>query len=188
MRSFGGTVHRVAMAHAHAGALIDRVEMGIYLQDVDVAAVFECGHARDIDRMVAADNQRQGAGIDEADRSRQISGIVFMDIGAGMTDREERACLAYRAWSETRAGSKLRAGVEGGTENRGLGRYRAPFVHMRPLAEGSDAHEKQVESPRFIPVSGHDTLFPAAPSARRWLGMPAGQGDNRPFPPAASVR
>ena len=108
----GGAAQRVAVAVAHAVALVNKIQVGIDMQDVDRAPAFKRLHHRRMDRVVAAQHHRHGAllehlahrqldvgvaadhvgvddvgvaGIDDAHLlARQVHHIVFKVVGAGV--------------------------------------------------------------------------------------------------------
>ena len=118
---FGGAAHGVAVAVPHTVAGIDEIQMCIDLQDVDGGLVGVGADAGDVDRMVAADDHGQGvcrqrrahacldigvgffgvgvddvgvAHVDDAHAGAEIGGVVFVIIGAGVAEAEERRGLA----------------------------------------------------------------------------------------------
>ena len=137
------------MAVAHAVAHIDEIEMGVDLHDVDRRLAVEGADAGDVDRMIAAEHDRQRAALEDlahrqldvGDGSsavsvwtisaspistmrtgrRQIDDVVLMVIGAAMAEREQCRGLADRARAEAGAGAVLRAHVVGNAEHRHVG-------------------------------------------------------------------
>ena len=104
------------------------------------------------------------ADIDDGDRAtRQIGDVVLVVIGAAMAEGEQGGGLTDRARSEAGAGAPLGAAVEGRTEDRDIRVDSVPVGLVEILAEGTDADERQVQTPGFIRIAGH---VPSSTSVR----------------------
>ena len=86
-----GAAHRVAMALAHAVPHVDEIQMRVDLDQVDRWLVAEGTHAGDVDRMVAAQDHRHGAALEDlADRRLRVAvaggGVGMHDVGVAHID------------------------------------------------------------------------------------------------------
>lgn len=171
---------RIAMALAHAVAHVDEVQMRVDLDYVDRRLLGERAHAGDVHRMVAAQNHRNGAALEDlAHRrlsvavagggvrmhhvsvanvddahfvGRQVHHVVLVVVGAAVAEGEESRGLANRARPETGAGAVLRAHVEGNAENRDIRVEAVPVQAGGPLAERAVADERKVEPALLVCV------------------------------------
>ena len=192
----GGTTQRAAVAVPNAVPLVDEVEVRVDMQDVDRALACEGLDAGDVDRVVAADHHREGAGVedgpdavgdvgvaahgvgvddvgvadvDDPHRRRQVRRVVLVVVGAGMAEGEERRGLAHRARAEAGTGAELRAEVEWGAEDRDVGVDGGPVLHVGALAEGRDSDEGEVQPAAVVGMITHLALSSSAPA----IGRPA---------------
>ena len=171
------------MAVTHAMALIDKVEMGVDLDDVNIALIIKRIDAGDINRMIATNNDRQRTGfqncanpclnvcvaldgirmndigithIDELKLAfRQIGDVVLMVIGTGMTEREKRGGFTYAARALPRTGPPLCAEVERRTQYGDIGIECRPILLIGPFAECADTNKREIEPPALISMLGH---------------------------------
>ncbi|MNR41151.1 hypothetical protein D3C85_1595040 [compost metagenome] len=117
------------MAIAHAVALINEVQVGIKMHDVDRPTSFERLDHRGVDRVITAQDHGHGTcrenlahgrldvgvagghvgmddiGIADINHAQlvigQVGGVIFKIVGAGMAEGEQRRCLADAARSKT---------------------------------------------------------------------------------------
>ena len=96
-----------------------------------------------------------------------------MVIGTRMTKGEQCRGLAHRARAKAGTGTELRAEIEGGAKDGGIGPDRAPILHIGAFAKGGDAHEGKVQAAGFIDMR-HAGSSGCAPSmgeaASPWQG------------------
>src|SRR5579885_2262204 len=180
MLRLGRAAQRVAMPVADAVPLIDEIEMGVDMDDMDGTPAVEGLDDRRVNRMVAAENdgKRPGfqdladgkarilvalrrvgmddVGIAEIDDAqlvaRQVEGVV---ISAAVSEGEERRRLADGARPEARARAVLRPLIVRDAEDRGIGSDIVPIGADRLLAEGAMADEGQIEPTLFITMHSH---------------------------------
>ena len=183
------------MAVEDAVAAVDEIEMGVDVDEVHGRLVVEGADAGDMDRMIAAEHDRQGArrehlanaefdvgealdGIgvndvrvpdidDPHPVGRQVGDVVLEVVGAGVAEGEQGRGLADRARAETGAGAVLGAHVEGRAEHRDLGVDPVPVEAGRLLGEGAMADEGKVQAAFLIASLGHVGSSPLAMDRRR---------------------
>jgi hypothetical protein len=80
---FGGAAHRVAVAVADAVAHVDEIQVGVDLDDMDRAAR-KGADAGDVDRMVAAQDDRERPRVQNGADAGFDVGVAF--LGVGMDD------------------------------------------------------------------------------------------------------
>jgi hypothetical protein len=181
----GGAAQGIAVAVAHAVALVDEIEMGVHVDDVDRVLVVEGSDAGDVHRVVAAEHHRQGARLEDLANAeldivvalvgigvnhvsvadvdhahfvdRQVGDVVLEVVGPVVAEGKEGRGLADRARPEARAGAVLGAHVEGRAEDRDVGVDRVPVETGRLLAEGTMTNEGQIEAPALVSVLCHGT-------------------------------
>ncbi len=164
-----GAAQRIAVAVAHAVALVDEVEVGVEVDDMERRLLGIGGETRRRDRVVAAQDDRQRAAFEDlADRGlgvgvafrgvgmddvgvaqvddpdlvdRQVGDVVLEVVGAAVAEGEQRRGLADRARPEARAGAVLRAHVERRAEHRDVGVDPIPVEADRLLGEGAVTDE-----------------------------------------------
>ena len=90
----------------------------------------------------------------------QVNDIVFMVVGAAMTEGKEGRGLADRAGAKTRGGAVLGAHVEGRAQHRHIGLDIFPVQAHRLLGEGAVTDERQVEPALLVYMFGHDCFSP----------------------------
>ncbi|MNP12725.1 hypothetical protein D3C76_1049750 [compost metagenome] len=183
------------MAVAHTMALVDEVQVGIEVHDVDRPMPFEGLDHRRMDRVVTAQHHRHGAGLENLAHGRldvgiaaghvgvhdigvtdidhaqlvigQVGGVIFEVVGAGMAEREQGRCLANAARSETCARAPLGAHVVGRTEDRHIGVDGIPVGADGRFGEGAMPDEGQVQAAGFITVLCHVQVSPLIVLVRR---------------------
>ena len=187
-----GAPHRVAVAVAHPVALIHEIQMRVDLQDMDRPTARKGADAGDVDRMIAADHDRQcarvedrahagldigvaflGIGmhdvgiadIDDGHVGAEVDAVILVVIGPGMAEGEQRGCLAHRARAEARPGAELRAEVERRAQDGDIGVDCAPVLDIATLAEGRDADKGQVQASGLIGM-GHRPVSCVDPGTR----------------------
>ena len=178
--AFGGPAQRIALAVAHAEALVDIVEMGVDMHDMNRQFAVEGADAGDMHGMVAAQDDRQRArgqnlahavfdiaealegidvdhigvaDIDDADLvAGKVDDVVLRIVGA-VADCEELRGVPESFRPEARAGADLGAEIERRAHDGDIGLDGVPVRPVRLLHEGRDADERQVE-----------------PGGLRWIG------------------
>ena len=160
------------MTVAHAVALIDKIQMGVDMDNMHRLLIVEGSDAGNMDRMVAAQTNRQGArrqylahpvfgvlqafygvrvdhigvaNINDADFVLgQIDHVVFVVVGAGMAEGEQGRCLADGARAEAGAGPVLGAHIKGDTHDRHIGVDGVPIQAGWLLAECAKPDKRQI--------------------------------------------
>ena len=153
----------------------------IWIQ-VDRRLAGEGTDAGDVDRMVAAEDQRQrpplqdlahrqlgvamaggGVGVhhvgvadvDDPDLvGGEIDRVVLMVVGPAVAEREQGRCLADRPRTEPGAGAVLRPHVVRYAQDRHVGIERVPLEAGRPLAESAVPDERQIEASALVGMHG----------------------------------
>ena len=196
MTALRRAAQRIALAVADAETLVDIIEMGVDMDDMDRRFAIEGADARDMHRMVAAEDDRhcpgrqdlphavfdivealQGidmdhigvADIDDADLVAGEKQEIVLGIVGAPADGEELRGVAEPPGPEARAGADLGAEVEGRAHDRDIGIDGVPVLLVRLLHEGRDADERQIEPGalrRFGRV-GHGQGSPAGYSISR---------------------
>ena len=166
------------MPLAHAVAHVDEIEMRVDLDDVDRRLVAEGADAGNVDRVIAAKDDRQrlalenladgelgvavardgirvnDIGVADIDDPhlvhRQIDRVVLVVVGAAMAEGEERRGLADRARTEAGAGAILRSHVVGHAKHRDVGVERVPVEAGRPLAECAMPDKRKIETAALV--------------------------------------
>ena len=135
MGLLGRAAHRIAVAEPHAVPLVDEIQMRVDLHHVDRPVIREGGDAGDVDRVVAAEHDRQRAGfedranavrdvgvaggrigvddvgvadVDDPDFRSEVGGVILVVVGAAMAEREQGRGLADRPRTEPGARPPLR--------------------------------------------------------------------------------
>ncbi len=171
------------MAVAHAVALVDEIQVRIEVDDVDRTTAFEGLDHRGVHRVVATEHHRHHTGIENlayrvfgvlvagfhigvddvgiphVDHAHvgggQVHHVVFVVVGAGMAEGEQRRCFTNPAWSEACAGAPLGTHVIGHAEHRDVGIQGIPVGAHRGFAKGAMTHEWQVQATGFITIVRH---------------------------------
>jgi hypothetical protein len=143
--------------------------MGVDLDDMNGAMIVISANARNIDRMITAQNYWQGAarqyfshrsfgidmgldgismndvGIADVGDShlvaRKILDIVLMIIGAAMAERKQRRGFSDGTRSEVGASAILAAHIEGNAKDGSVDVDRVPIRANRPFPEATVADE-----------------------------------------------
>ncbi|MCY1396555.1 hypothetical protein D9M71_115320 [compost metagenome] len=183
MVHFRGAAQRVAVAVAHAMALVDEVQVGVEVDDVDRAAAFEGLDNRCVHRVVTTEHDRHGTGLEQLAYGEfdvvvtgvhigmddigvthvddahilglQVHHVVFEIVGTAVAKRKQGRCLTDAAWPEACAGAPLGAHVVGSPKHRDVGIDVFPVEADRRFGEGAVANEGQVQATFFIAVAGH---------------------------------
>ena len=148
---------------AHAVAHIDKIQMRIDLQHVNVAVPLKGPDARNVDGMISADHHRQcpslqdraharfdvgvaafGVGVDDIGVANvhdvhvtgQIGDVILVIIGPGMAKAEQGRCLAHPARPKPRARAPLRARIKWRAEDGHIRIQLVPIGHIGPFAKG----------------------------------------------------
>ena len=105
MRLLGGAAHRVSVPASDAVALVDEVQMGVYLQEVKGGgALAEGADAGDVDGMVAADDDGEGRGGEDFLDGGLDVGVAFFGVGVddvGVADVDEAGALEVDVMSSS---------------------------------------------------------------------------------------
>ena len=147
------------MAVAHAVPFIDEIEVGVYVQDVDRTASLESLDHWCVDGVVAAEHDRHGALFEELAHRildvgvalglirmddvgvthvnhpylvfGEIHGVVFVIVGTGVPEREQRRRFADAPGAEARTWAPLCAHVVRRTEYCNVG------INVIPVGAGA---------------------------------------------------
>ena len=145
------------------------IQMGIYLEQMERRVPFKGANDRNVDRVIAADRDGQGFArqcrahglfdigvalfgvrmhdicithIHDAHRARQVGGVIFVVIGAGMAKGKQGRGLAHGPRSEARARPPLGARIKRGPNNGHIGLQRRPIGLVGTFAERGNAHKR----------------------------------------------
>ena len=174
--ALGRAAQRIALAVADAEALVDIIEMGVDMDDMDRRFAVEGADAGDMHRVVAAQDDRQCPGcehlphavfdivealqgidmdhvgiadIDDADLVAGEEQEIVLRIVGALADGEELRGVAESLRPEARAGADLGAEVEGRAHDGDIGVDGVPVRLVRLLHEGRNADEGEIEPGAF---------------------------------------
>ena len=184
---FGCASQGVSVSVANAVPLVNEIKMRINMNDVNRLLVVESPDAGDVDGVVAAEHDRQGAGgknlsnadfnvivafdgvgvndvgvadVDDLDLvDRKIDDIVLEVVGAAVSERKQGGGFADGTGAESRAGAILGSHIERRAENGDVRINAFPVKVGGLLSEGAVSDEGKVEASGLVGVFCHGVLL-----------------------------